>query len=360
MKLRATTELTPGMVIGKDVYTDSGLLVLNAGDPVTEEAVKMLRSNKVNFVSIREPEDAIEENDYLDSKELTYNAKLKENPEFKEFKKAFAEKAFELRKLYGDIISGNLKEDLMVSSKRIVNSLQSSLKGTPVLDAVINADDSQDATFVHALDAALIATQLAKWLKFTPEEVEIAGVCGLLYDIGKVTIPSSILGSPRKLTDDQYDVVKQHPQSGYDILKKVVDDDRILNATLQHHEKCDGSGYPNGLIGNEIDKYAKLITIVDAYDAITSQRAYRDDQSPFQVAEIYEMEGYQKYDTGYIMTFLDHMVRSHVGDWCMLSDGTRAKIVMINPRSLSRPVVADGERFIDLSKNKTLTIVKIV
>ena len=197
---------------------------------------------------------------------------------------------------------------------------------------------------------------------------------GLLpYTMNGVTEPGFYTDStftlPSEYLNDTYvqitkgfkdDVVKQHPQSGYDILKKVVDDDRILNATLQHHEKCDGSGYPNGLIGNEIDKYAKLITIVDAYDAITSQRAYRDDQSPFQVAEIYEMEGYQKYDTGYIMTFLDHMVRSHVGDWCMLSDGTRAKIVMINPRSLSRPVVADGERFIDLSKNKTLTIVKIV
>lgn len=365
MKMKGTTELTPGMTVGKDVYSDAGLLVLSAGDIISEDAVSKLHAHKVNFIFVKEPEDENmppekKAGEYLDPDRPSYNERLKESMNFKVFKKKYDEEAFALRKLYGDIIAGNLKEDLMVSTGRIVKGLEGAMGEESAMDLTGAMKESSDATFAHALNVSMIAIQLAVWLKFSPDDIDLAGTCGLLYDIGKVTIPSNILDSPRKLTDEQYNIVKQHPETGYNILSRVINNEHVLNAALEHHEKFDGSGYPKGLKGNEIDKFARLIAIADSYDAITSQRSYRVDQSPFQVAEIFEIEGYQKYDTGYIMTFLQHMVKGYVGDWCILSDGRKGKIIMINPNSLSRPVVAIEDQFVDLSKNKNLYIAKIV
>lgn len=365
MKMVATNDLMPGMIMAKDTYSEAGLLIINAGEPVTEEAVEKLNSHKVDFVYIKDfkevKEDAPKEPETaVKGEKESYNDKVKKSPAFRAFKEKFKEEAFELRKLYGNLISGTLTESIEESSRRIVNGLSSATGDTPVVDLVNNMRDSDEVTFAHAISASLMACELAKWLKFSKEHVELAGMCGLLYDVGKVTIPSSILNSPHKLTDEQYNIVKTHPQRGYDILSKHTDNVHILNSALQHHEKCDGSGYPKGLKENEIDPYAKLIAIVDTFDAITSQRLYRDNVSPFKVVEIYEYEGIQKYDPGYIMTFLEHITRNYIGNLCELSDGRVGKIIMVNKNALARPVVSVGDEFVDLSKEKDLTVAKLL
>ena len=122
----------------------------------------------------------------------------------------------------------------------------------------------------------------------------------------------------------------------------------------------DGSGYPLGLVGNHIDEYARIVSIIDVYDAMTSPRVYRGPTCPFDVIQIFEEEGFQKYDSRYILTFLRRIAESYLNERIKLSDGRTGKLIYINVHALSRPVVMVDGKAIDLRKEKDLKIMEIM
>ena len=115
-----------------------------------------------------------------------------------------------------------------------------------------------------------------------------------------------------------------------------------------HHEKCDGKGYPLGYTSDKIDKFAKIVAIADVYDAMTAARVYRGPLCPFKVIEIFEQEGFQKYDTKYILTFLENVVSTYLSHRVRLSDGREGTIFFINKQKLSRPIIKCDEVVINL------------
>ena len=126
----------------------------------------------------------------------------------------------------------------------------------------------------------------------------------------------------------------------------------IKKAALMHHERCDGSGYPMGLTMEEIDDYALIIAIADVYDAMTAARSYRAPLCPFEVIAEFEKDGLQKYKPKYILTFLENIANAYQNNRVMLSDGTSARIVLLNHRRLSKPLVQlDDGACIDLEKS---------
>ena len=137
-------------------------------------------------------------------------------------------------------------------------------------------------------------------------------------------------------------------------------DETIARVALMHHEKCDGSGYPLGLKADQISQYAKLITVVDIYEAMKANRVYRDGVCPFEVVRLYEAEGFQKYDAKYIITFLRGIVDTYINNTVSLSDGRTGEVVMINSQSLSNPIVKVGAEFLDLSTLPNVNIVNIL
>ena len=217
-----------------------------------------------------------------------------------------------------------------------------------------------DLTYVHSVNVALIASILGQWLKFSEKDIRILTISGLLHDIGKIMIPNEILTKPGKLTVAEYNIMKQHVNFGYEKVKNQNIDIRIKEACLLHHEKCDGTGYPFGLKSDHIPAVAKIIAIADVYDAMTSPRVYRGPTCPFDVINLFEQEGFQKYDSRYIMIFLRRIAESYLNENVRLSDGRSGKLIYINNHALSRPVVmADGEA-IDLRKERYLRIEEIM
>jgi HD-GYP domain-containing protein (c-di-GMP phosphodiesterase class II) len=192
---------------------------------------------------------------------------------------------------------------------------------------------------------------IGRWLKLDKKDLDTLTVAGLLHDIGKVRIPDEILNKTGSLTDEEFAKIKEHPKLGYDILKKQPKlDPRIVNAALMHHERCDGSGYPSKLTEDSIDDYAMIVAIADVYDAMTAARTYRAPLCPFQVISNFEKDGYQKFSTKYILTFLGHIAQTYQSNRVMLSDGRACNIVMLNQNSLSRPIVQfDDKSCLDLS-----------
>jgi putative nucleotidyltransferase with HDIG domain len=131
----------------------------------------------------------------------------------------------------------------------------------------------------HSVRVAKYAAFIAAELKMDKAFLEDIWVAGVLHDIGKIGISDSILNKKERLTDEEYQLVKKHPVIAYKILSKIGLDQRIMNAVRHHHERYDGKGYPDGLTGDNINIMAAIISIADAFDAITSERSYKQPKS---------------------------------------------------------------------------------
>lgn len=349
MKRVSTADLVPGMITAEDVYTYNNQLILPRGLVLTDRTITKLEFYSI--INVRVEDDMSEE--YLASPEapenLSYSEKIKKSPQFIEFKARFDEEVPKFKNMLDSVAGRNSDLDLNSLLDCINEILTSSDGYLNVFDMLHNMRQYDDLTYVHSINVALICNVFSRWLKFTEEQTRLATLCGLLHDIGKISIPENIIKKPAKLTDNEYTVVKKHTLEGYNILRTFDISEAIMNAALMHHERCDGSGYPFGIRNSKIDMYAKMVAIADVYDAMTSARVYRGPMCPFKVVEIFESEGLQKYETHFIMTFLENIVNTYMLQRVKLSDGRIGDVVFINRSALAKPTIKSGDEFIDLS-----------
>lgn len=161
-----------------------------------------------------------------------------------------------------------------------------------IISALINAVEARDEyTKGHSQRVSDLAVKLYDCLSNkTKLEQSAIYTAGLLHDIGKIGVPDDVLNSTGKLSDDQFEMIKKHPRVGYEICKSLNRLKPALRAILEHHEKLDGSGYPQGLKGKEISLESQIIQIPDMYDAMTTKRSYRGAMSPEKAMSIIEEE----------------------------------------------------------------------
>jgi len=164
----------------------------------------------------------------------------------------------------------------------LVDDIASSvLRGGGLLLGLARLKTADNYTYMHSVAVCALMTALARELELAPEQVRSAGLAGLLHDIGKMAVPSAILNKPGSLSDAEFSSVRTHPAAGHRMLLEVDEIDPVaLDVCLHHHEKLDGSGYPKGLRGEEISLYARMGAICDVYDAITSNRPYKQGWCP--------------------------------------------------------------------------------
>ena len=129
---------------------------------------------------------------------------------------------------------------------------------------------------------------------------------------------------------------------------------------MSHHERKDGSGYPYGLRGNRIGKDARIVAVADFYEALTSNRPYRQKVSPFEAIKIFEASGMETYDLSVAMTFFKNIVNCYIGEKVKLSDGRIGEIVYVPPYDLINPIIKIGEEIIDLSRDTDIKIESLV
>ena len=230
-----------------------------------------------------------------------------------------------------------------------------------LFDMIHQMHSLSDTIYAHCVNVALISRMMGRWLHLEPHDLDILTCSGLLHDIGKLSIPDNILNKPGKLTDEEFALIKAHPKNGYEMLRNQNLDTRVKQAALMHHERYDGSGYPNQLSSDLLSDFAMIVAIADVYDAMTAARSYREPLCPFQVIEKFELEGFQKYHTKYIYVFLHRIASTYQSNRVMLSDGRGCKIVMLNQSTLSKPIVQfDDGSCLDLSSQRDLYIKKIL
>lgn len=368
MKEYQTKDLLPGMVTAIPVRTKRGQLIINPNVELTRTLISRLEFYGIASVQITEnkqvatPMETPKDPAYFPAKspvsapspvsDASYSQKLKSSPEFQRFQVDFTLRSQDLKNCFDAYLSdgGTVnKEELLSKTISLVSPKQTTLD---VFDMLHHMRQVNDSTYAHSLNVAIISRIIGKWLHFSNEELDTLTLAGLLHDIGKTKIPDEVLNKDGKLTDEEFQMIRNHPKYGYDILKSQPLNSHIKKAALMHHERCDGSGYPMGLTMEEIDDYALIIAIADVYDAMTAARSYRAPLCPFEVIAEFEKDGLQKYKPKYILTFLENIANAYQNNRVMLSDGTSARIVLLNHRRLSKPLVQlDDGACIDLEKS---------
>lgn len=176
----------------------------------------------------------------------------------------------------------SLQSDLKSEVKRMTSEIMEeherneklSLQIVQTLATTIDAKDNY--TNGHSVRVAEYAREIARIAGYSEKAQEDIYMMGLLHDVGKIGIPDSVINKPSKLTEEEYDIIKTHPLTGYDILKNITEMPMLAIGAKYHHERIDGKGYPDGLKGDEIPEEARIIAVADAYDAMSSRRSYHD------------------------------------------------------------------------------------
>ena len=150
--------------------------------------------------------------------------------------------------------------------------------------------DKDYTTALHSVNVMALAIRYAVFVGFNKSDTKLLGLSALLHDVGKTKTDEKILKSPKKLSDDEFAKIKNHPTQGYNLLKRCkFTNPEIKLCALQHHEKLDGSGYPNGL--TQISEFSKIISIIDCFEALTNdERPYRDSMIPFRALDLIKEE----------------------------------------------------------------------
>ena len=223
----------------------------------------------------------------------------------------------------------------------LVQEISDSVQRNP--DAMISLARLKTAdnyTYMHSVAVSALMVSLALQLQLDAEQTKIAGMGGLLHDLGKALTPTEVLNKPAKLTDAEFDVIKAHPANGYDMLVNDPSlDAMVLDIVLHHHEKTDGTGYPAGLKGEDISLFARMGAICDVYDAITSDRPYKKGWDPSEAMR--KMAGWTSghLDAQVFQAFVKSVGIYPTGSLVRLSSGRIGVVTAQNPRALLKPVV---------------------
>ncbi|MFQ5713254.1 MAG: HD-GYP domain-containing protein [Candidatus Scalinduaceae bacterium] len=168
------------------------------------------------------------------------------------------------------------------ASKWVDNTVNYILSDKEAFPSLLKVTTHDYYTYTHSVDISVLALLFGRHVHLDIHSLKCLGVGGLLHDLGKVEIPLDILNKPGKLTKDEFEIVKKHPEIGMEFLKGKADiHEKSLEVVIQHHENYDGTGYPNRIGGNDIHLFGRISRIIDVYDAITTNRCYRRALTPY-------------------------------------------------------------------------------
>ncbi|MBQ6887188.1 MAG: HD-GYP domain-containing protein [Lachnospiraceae bacterium] len=330
------------MVIDQAIIDRAGRVLIARKTELDDYLIEALMKMGVPGIYIREGE---EEDEDIEKEEPVINEAIqKQYEQIKVADRAKVRLTESVRKrvaegvqyLYQDTNSASFVSE----TRNITNDLMKAITDNDAIAVDISAlKISDEYTFKHSVDVATMSMIVAKRYGFTKEQVYEIGIAGLLHDIGKSQIPNEVLNKAGKLTDEEFALMKQHTLLGFRILKekKELSED-IKMGVLQHHEKTNGRGYPMGIEDDRINPFAKIISVVDIYDALVTERPYKKPFSPRDAVEmIMSMTG--ELDINVMRCFLESVILYPVGTDVPLSNGEMARVIENSPHYVLRPKV---------------------
>jgi putative nucleotidyltransferase with HDIG domain len=230
-------------------------------------------------------------------------------------------------------------------AQSLVEEISDSIsRNASALISLARLKTADDYTYMHSVAVCALMIALAKQMRLSEAQTRSAGLAGLLHDLGKAATPPQVLNKPGKLTPAEFEVMKRHTVDGHRMLQKVGSLDPVaLDVCLHHHEKVDGSGYPEGLKDEEISLYAKMGAVCDVYDAITSDRPYKAGWDPALALQKMAEWARGHFDLRVFQAFVKSLGIYPVGSLLRLSSdrwgSVLAVVVEQSPQALTKPVV---------------------
>ncbi len=214
------------------------------------------------------------------------------------------------------------------------------LRNKDALLSLCRIKNKDDYTFLHSISVGALLISFAHGLNLGRDTIKLLGIGGILHDIGKTKVPDEVLNKPGKLTEEEFLIMKSHVVLSRDILAETPGIAQAsLDVAAQHHERFDGSGYPLGLKGPEMSVYGQMASIVDVYDAITSDRCYHKGMEPTDaLRKMFEWSKFH-FNPELIHTFIRTIGIYPVGTLVMLESGKIGVVIEQHEKNLTRPVV---------------------
>jgi putative nucleotidyltransferase with HDIG domain len=226
-------------------------------------------------------------------------------------------------------------------AQRLVEEISDSVSRNPgALISLARLKTADDYTYMHSVAVCALMVALSKQLSLDEAQTRSAGIAGLLHDLGKAAMPMEVLNKPGKLTDEEFAIIKSHPEEGHRMLLAGSGVDPVaLDVVLHHHEKTDGSGYPKHLKADEISLFAKMGAVCDVYDSITSNRPYKSGWDPAE--SLLKMAEWTKghFDPVIFQAFVKSLGIYPIGSLVLLSSGRLGIVVEQGEKSLLTPRV---------------------
>lgn len=336
------SECEIGAVLAEDIFNYNNIKAVSKNTIINEYIKKKLLELGVFKIRIYESE----ENTGQGNKDAEYN----------NFKKEYEDIIGSTQKLILDIFVEN-----EVNCNKIIeltnNIYDTVFEAEYIMKYMSDLKDVDEYTFIHSVNVAFYSMLIGRWMKMSKDEMKVLIQAGILHDIGKIKVDNKILNKPGKLTFEEFQEMKKHPVYGYDIIKEKNDiGDNIKKAVISHHERMDGSGYPYGLAGDNINLYARIVAIADTYDAMTSNRIYKKKVTPFKSFDMFLQEGLALYDIEIVNVFLNNISTYYIGSNVVLSNGQKGKIVYIPPYDILSPIIETESGYLDFSRNNNISI----
>ncbi|MEK4063735.1 MULTISPECIES: HD-GYP domain-containing protein [Paenibacillus] len=337
-------DLKPGDCLRMDTFNSRGLHVLPKGSSLQIEEIAKLIQHGVDYVDIEEAHVAqvpTSRSSIIQAVAANFDTSIEG------FESVYMEA------LTKGSFNQTVVDDILQPS---LNSLDKH-KDVVSLLLLLNRDDNY--TYNHSLQVGMLSYYISSWLGYSKKECYEIGRAGYLIDIGKCRISPSILNKPGKLSPEEYDQVKLHTIYGHEIIRSSMDDPYTALVALQHHEREDGSGYPNNLTKSDIHPYAQIAAVADIYSAMTTHRVYQSKQELISVLREINNLSFGKLNGRPVQAFIQHLMPNFIGKRVLLSTGDMGVIVMNNPLDVFRPLVQSEGIFLDLSRERKIAVVEI-
>lgn len=279
------------------------------------------------------------------------------NSDFLDFKSAFLGNLSYLKTTLHSVFTGDSVDfdELYGITEELFTTMEVQVDAILYLNAIYT---SEYYTIEHCMRVGILAKIFSRWLGFDPTKMKDATITGFLHDIGMLEVPRNIIEKEGSLTSQEFKMIQEHTGRGVLMLINRGVAPFILEAVRSHHERYDGSGYPKGRKKEEISYLTSLISIVDVYDSMTSNRPYHLATCPFEVIDYFEKHMIDKFNPELLYVFLENIPYIYRNSLVKLSTGQKAKVIFINKNHKTSPIVqveGTGE-FIDLSSNRSIKI----
>ena len=328
MRLLPIENVKPGMKLARAVFRDQdGKVLLRPGVVIKPSYIQKFKELQYQYLYIMDPGD--------EEQTLADLEPIKEETLFQ---------ARGLVKKYFTLLKQNKNINIDELKGVITDIVDQIIRNPNVVYNMLDIRTHDNYTYAHSVNVCIISVMVGVALNLNRRQLETLGIGALMHDIGKILIDNKILNKPDKLEPEESELIKKHARDGYELLKKKADINFLSShVVFQHHEREDGSGYPRGLTGKRIHRFSKIVAVVDTYDAMTSNRSYREEITTLHALAEIKQEAARKFDSNVVEAFLRVVAPYPIGSTLLFKNGQKAIVKSVSRHECLVEVIEGSE-----------------